>query len=132
MNEIKEQTLLELDFNKEEEFMNKSYKIMIDNNLKSLIPKSINILNSDKMIVMEYIEGNLVSFDNNLFNSNYNNKLYFFENVVKSFAIQIHKYGLFNGDPHPGNILVNDNKIPVILDWGNTKLMNEEDKYNMC
>ncbi|CDJ56854.1 ABC1 family beta-lactamase, putative [Eimeria maxima] len=46
--------------------------------------------------------------------------------LCDSFAYQIHIDGLFNGDPHPGNILVSVNPVtkeakPVILDWGLVK-----------
>lgn len=46
--------------------------------------------------------------------------------LCDSFAYQIHIDGLFNGDPHPGNILVSINPVtkeakPVILDWGLVK-----------
>lgn len=46
--------------------------------------------------------------------------------LCDSFAYQIHIDGLFNGDPHPGNILVSVDPVtreakPVILDWGLVK-----------
>lgn len=46
--------------------------------------------------------------------------------LCDSFAYQIHIDGLFNGDPHPGNILVSIDPLtneakPVILDWGLVK-----------
>lgn len=46
--------------------------------------------------------------------------------LCDSFAYQIHIDGLFNGDPHPGNILVHIDEesgdaTPVILDWGLVK-----------
>ncbi|KAL8452295.1 hypothetical protein Emag_002414 [Eimeria magna] len=46
--------------------------------------------------------------------------------LCDSFAYQIHIDGLFNGDPHPGNILVSidpetKEAKPVILDWGLVK-----------
>lgn len=53
--------------------------------------------------------------------------------ICKSFAYQIHVDGMFNGDPHPGNILVQiDSKTgvahPVLLDWGLVKMFNDSER----
>ncbi|CAN0308249.1 unnamed protein product [Discosporangium mesarthrocarpum] len=54
--------------------------------------------------------------------------------VTESFGYQIHIDGLFNGDPHPGNILIQtftnpDGSMgarPVLLDWGLAKTLPEQ------
>lgn len=51
--------------------------------------------------------------------------------LCDSFAYQIHIDGLFNGDPHPGNILVQIDEetgdaTPVILDWGLVKTFDSK------
>eukprot|EP00180_Rhodochaete_pulchella_P000018 Plantae.Rhodophyta-Rhodochaete_pulchella.ctg10127.p1 GENE.Plantae.Rhodophyta-Rhodochaete_pulchella.ctg10127~~Plantae.Rhodophyta-Rhodochaete_pulchella.ctg10127.p1 ORF type:complete len:605 (-),score=82.54 Plantae.Rhodophyta-Rhodochaete_pulchella.ctg10127:62-1840(-) len=56
--------------------------------------------------------------------------------IARSFGFQMLHDGFFNGDPHPGNILVAlDSKgaaRPVLLDFGLTKCLDEDSKLALA
>lgn len=52
------------------------------------------------------------------------------EILAKVHGNQIFEHGIFNGDPHPGNILLcSDGKLGLI-DYGQVKTMTEEERIN--
>lgn len=55
------------------------------------------------------------------------------ERLSASFAQQIFVDGLFNGDPHPGNILIERSTgTPVLLDFGLVKEVPKETRIAFC
>jgi len=121
----------ELDFKFEAENLERVYKAMSKSGQNVEIPKLIPSLVSERVVVMTFCKGWKVTdwYQLNKLPTQEREKL--MESICKAFAYQMHVDGLFNGDPHPGNILVqaeekNGGKIltnckPVLLDWGLAK-----------
>merc|ERR1711988_283382 len=83
---------------------------------------------SDKVLIMEYIDGFKVDDREKLAEMNIDRDA-LMRNVTRSYAHQIFVDEFYNGDPHPGNILVDRaDSSPVLLDFGLTKEISEEVK----
>jgi len=115
----------ELDFRIEAENMEEIRKLLKKNNVKVIVPKSK--LAKEKVLIMDYCDGFPVR-DIQLLDTLQVDKKLLLERVCKAWAIQLHVGGVFNADPHLGNVLVStlpqkdgDKSIPVLLDFGLTK-----------
>ncbi|ERI95389.1 ABC1 family protein [Clostridiales bacterium oral taxon 876 str. F0540] len=115
LNELLIATELELNFYNEAENierfreMNKDVKFLCT-------PYVIKDLSSSKVLTMEKIDGFKIDDTVSLLNNGYD-----LNDIGKKLALfflkQILKDGFFHGDPHPGNIIVKDNKI-CFIDFG--------------
>ncbi|KAI0558426.1 Beta-lactamase [Gracilaria domingensis] len=87
---------------------------------EAYVPEPIPHLTSDKLLVMEYIDGCKVSDVDTL--SKYSvDRDNLITNITRSFGLQLFVGKVFSGDPHPGNFLVNrleNGGQPVLLDFG--------------
>lgn len=56
--------------------------------------------------------------------------------VTECWAVQMFADGVFNCDPHPGNLLVQQSErmgpLPVLLDFGLTKRLSEQHLLAFC
>ena len=80
---------------------------MAASGLNVIIPKPIPELTRTRVCVMEFCEGMKLTDPKVL--AKIPNKEALMRVVCESFAYQMHIDGLFNADPHPGNILVQIN-----------------------
>jgi serine/threonine protein kinase len=82
------------------------------------------------LMVIDYIrKGNLRQYLNN-------KKLGFYNKMKQLRAItkglnSIHRQDLIHRDLHPGNVLISNNDICLITDFGLSRLIDEEDKRGM-
>ena len=115
LDELYQSTILELDFEKEKENM-----LFFDEHNKNetfiATPKVVEKLSSKNILVMEYIDGIMISNIKKLESENYNKSLIAKE-LSKNYIKQALDDGLFHADPHPDNITIYNNKI-YFLDWG--------------
>lgn len=84
------------------------------------VPEALPELTSDKLFVMEYIEGCKVT-DCTVLHDHDVDLNALIVNITRSFGNQLFFGGVFSGDPHPGNFLVHklqDGGVPVLLDFG--------------
>lgn len=84
------------------------------------VPEPLPDLTSDKLFVMEYIDGAKVNDLHTLDTFNVD-KTALIQQITKSFGCQLFVSNVFSGDPHPGNFLVhqlNHGGVPVLLDFG--------------
>jgi len=126
----------ELDFCNEAENLDRVYKAMLKSAQNVEIPKLIPHLVSEKVVVMTFCQGWKVTEWEQLSKLPPEEREKLMESICKAFAYQMHVDGLFNGDPHPGNILVQaeeshggkalKNCRPVLLDWGLAKAFDED------
>ncbi len=115
LNELLIATELELNFYNEAENierfrdLNKSVKFLYT-------PYLIKDLSSSKVLTMEKIEGIKIDDTALLIKNNYD-----LEDIGRKLALfflkQVLRDGYFHGDPHPGNIIIKDNKI-CFIDFG--------------
>lgn len=115
----------ELDFQREARNMQIAQKQMTP--LDSLrIPSLYHHLCSSHVLVMEHIEGTrpgAVPHQNNAHR---------LARIGLAAAVQqILGNGFFHADPHPGNILIVEDKALCLLDWGMVGRLTPEDRHRM-
>lgn len=115
LNEIKNQTLQEIDFENEAK---NAKRFMMYNNNRSVIqaPHPIDELTTQYVMVQEFVDGIRINQKEQLLKADYDlNDIA--EKLVYSFLFQVFKDGFYHADPHPGNLLINDGKI-YFIDFG--------------
>ncbi|CBZ55913.1 putative ABC1 family beta-lactamase [Neospora caninum Liverpool] len=115
----------ELDFRYELVHQLRAYEGLRKSGIDVKIPKPYPEFTAKKVMVMEFVNGFKITDTEKLDAYKVDRRELMFK-LCDSFAYQIHIDGLFNGDPHPGNILVEVNEAtgeatPIILDWGLVK-----------
>lgn len=129
---------------KETDFQHEAYNLeRVAANLKSLtgvrLPKLIRQINGStkiaptrEVLVMEYIDGVKPTDAAAMEDLRVDGDL-LLEKISAAFAHQIFVDGLFNGDPHPGNMLVErSSKMPILLDFGFVKEVPEKTRIAFC
>ncbi|QCX33713.1 AarF/ABC1/UbiB kinase family protein [Caloramator sp. E03] len=115
LDEILLSTRRELNFKNEARCIEKFKELNEDVKFVSC-PEIIWSLTTKKIIAMEYIDGIKISDLNSLKEEGYD-----LNDIGKKLALsyfkQIFKDGFFHGDPHPGNIIIKNNKI-YYIDFG--------------
>jgi len=121
VREFSDWTFRELDFRKEGENITKFRKNLSDQ--KVVIPKVYDKYTTEELLVMEYVHGEHI--DKFEFKKE-TDKKEFVQNFVNVLAKMIFEDGFFHGDPHPGNIFVVKNNIPLFLDFGMVGNLSKE------
>lgn len=124
LDEWSKETLKELDFRHE----CRNLLRVIDNfqkagNTDVLFPHPITSMVSERVMVMTFMKGFKIT-DTAKLDEYGVDRLALLRKVTQAYAQQIYTDGFFNGDPHPGNIMVQvkGNVVkPVLLDFGLTK-----------
>lgn len=95
----------------------KLFKELYKNHQHVIIPEIIDSLCSKNMIVMSYEQGeSLMDFANN---ASDDRKQHVFSVITRMYGEAYFKHGIFQGDVHPYNFLINEDKV-VFLDFGFT------------
>ncbi len=119
VNEIGEQVPLELDFVREAEMTRR-----IGANLRDipgvLVPTVVDEFVRPKVLVTEYIHGARL-LDRERINGMSVDHIELAQTIASAYGHQIMVDGLFQADPHPGNILVLPGGRAALLDFGLTK-----------
>jgi len=113
VREFADWTFKELDFRKEATNIKKFQTNMKDQ--KVVIPKIFDSYTSQRLLVMEFENGHHI--DTYKF-KNEAKKKEFVQEFVNALAKMIFEDGFFHGDPHPGNIFISQNELPLFLDFG--------------
>jgi aarF domain-containing kinase len=123
VNEIGEQVPLELDFVREAEMTRR-----IGANLRDipgvLVPTVVDEFVRPKVLVTEYIHGARL-LDRERINGMSVDHIELAQTIASAYGHQIMVDGLFQADPHPGNILVLPGGRAALLDFGLTKELPE-------
>lgn len=90
------------------------------------VPKLYRELTTDKVLVMEYIDGYGINDSKALEEAGYDRKE-IGEKLADNYVRQIMKDGFFHADPHPGNLRIRDGKI-VWMDMGMMGTLSSRDK----
>ncbi|CAH6719784.1 putative ABC1 family protein lscO [[Candida] jaroonii] len=135
---ISDQTMTETRFTNE--LANTEYLrqcIENDSSVRKLgiyIPKTYNQWNTDKVLIMEWVDGVSLVDKTRLIGENYDLTTIMHQ-FVTIFAKQVFKYGFVHSDPHPGNLLVRKiggKQQLVILDHGLYVKFTEEFRKEYC
>ena len=126
----------ELDFKREAANMGKvaanlapHYGSGIDVKLAELVAEEMV---SERVLVMSFVDG--FKIDNvALLDKHGVDRETAMLHITRAYAHQIFVDGFYSADPHPGNILVStDSRMPVLLDFGLTKELTDDTKYNFA
>mmetsp|Transcript_121275 Transcript_121275/g.213821 ORF Transcript_121275/g.213821 Transcript_121275/m.213821 type:complete len:984 (-) Transcript_121275:57-3008(-) len=95
-------------------------------------PSGIPVEPTRKVLVLEYIDG-VKPTDRNALSSWGVRGDQIMERLSAAFAHQVFVDGLFNGDPHPGNMLIERGTgMPVLLDFGLVKELPTDTRVAFC
>lgn len=87
-------------------------------------PKPYMDLCTEHVVVMDYVEGIVVSHTDQLIEAGYDLKE-IGTKLVDNYATQVLDDGFFHADPHPGNIIISGGQI-VLIDLGMTGRLNSQ------
>ncbi|XP_052170060.1 uncharacterized protein LOC127786603 [Diospyros lotus] len=96
-----------------------------------LIPEVIQ--STEKVLILEYMDGIRLN-DSKSLEALGVDRQKLVEEITRAYAHQIYIDGFFNGDPHPGNFLVNKEPPhrPILLDFGLTKSLSSPMKQALA
>ena len=92
------------------------------------VPKAYREFSSKQVLIMEFAKGCKITDAEQLKAWNLN-PARIVEKGMDIYLSQIFEYGYFHGDPHPGNILVNQEGTIILLDFGMVGQLMKKDKY---
>ena len=92
------------------------------------VPKAYREFSSKQVLIMEFAKGCKITDVEQLKAWNLN-PARIVEKGMDIYLSQIFEYGYFHGDPHPGNILVNEEGTIILLDFGMVGQLMKKDKY---
>jgi len=94
------------------------------------VPKVYRHLSTDKVLVMEFVEGIKVSDLDALAEANLDLEL-IADRGADIILKQIFEHGFFHADPHPGNILVLPDNVICLLDYGMTGTLTGHNREHL-
>lgn len=119
----------ELDFSKEGHTLNR-FSAHFSDNPTVAIPQVYWDLTTDAVLTMEYIDGIKISDTQRLEQAGLDLKA-IAHNGAQAFLDQVLIHGVFHGDPHPGNVLVNREGAICFLDLGMVGHVDEELRHQL-
>lgn len=125
--EFKRIIQMELDFSSEAKNTNR-LREELAGNYQVKIPRVY--YSTSRLIVLEWIKGIKIGKKEKLLQAGYEPAV-LTHIVTKVWIDQIFKNGVFHADPHPGNILVLNQRKIGLVDMGVVGELNKEDRKNM-
>lgn len=95
------------------------------------IPRIYWDFTSRRILTMEMVHGIKVNHIEELKAEGYNLPL-IAERIARSLFSQVLDYGLFHGDPHPGNIYILPGNVVSYLDFGMVGRLNDQMKFHFA
>lgn len=120
--QIKSSMIKELDFRNEAYNIEKFRALNLETKY-IYAPYVVNKYSSDKVLILENINGIKINMTSDLLGKGYDLKD-IAEKLTLNYCKQIFEDGFFHGDPHPGNILITKDKI-CFIDFGIMGSINE-------
>lgn len=118
-------SLEETDFLTEAEHITEFYNVSKDIKFMK-VPKIYKNLTTEKVLVMEYIDG-IGIFDTANLSENGYDLDEIASKLAQNYLYQAIDVGYFHADPHPSNIIIQDGKI-VYIDYGMMGRLNAKNK----
>ena len=99
------EVLKELDFRTEAANMAEVRGLLRSRRVRAIVPNAVEELVTARVLVMDFCEGFAIKDAARLDAEGVDREL-LLQRVCEAWAAQLHVAGVFNADPHPGNILV--------------------------
>lgn len=127
--QVKQMIYEELDYSKEAQSIT-----IIKNNCKEIdgviIPKVFTAYSSKKILTTSFCKGVKITNTNQLKDWGLDeNKIG--EKLVFTYCEMLLNHGIYHADPHPGNLLVNQDGDIIILDFGAIGYLSDEMRENI-
>jgi ubiquinone biosynthesis protein len=122
--------LKELDYENEARNLDK-FKKTYESYKNFYIPKVYKEHSTSKVLIMEYVSGCKISDIKQLKAWGLKPESVA-ENGFNIYLTQIFEFGYFHADPHPGNVLVRQDGVICLLDFGMIGKLMPKDKYNFA
>jgi ubiquinone biosynthesis protein len=92
------------------------------------VPKAYREFSTKKVLIMEFAKGCKITDVKQLKEWGIS-PARIVEKGMDIYLSQIFEFGYFHGDPHPGNVLVNEEGTIILLDFGMVGQLMPKDKY---
>ncbi len=116
VKEFHRNIMRELNFTREGRTVDR-FALNFANSATVYIPKIFWDYSGEIVLTMEYVEGIKISDTEQLTAQGYDLKE-IANRGADSFLKQVLEYGLFHGDPHPGNVFILPDQVICMLDYG--------------
>ena len=116
----------EIDFTREARNMRIARAYASDTDI--YVPEVYDGYCSERTLVMEYVQGTKLK---DLDASRLDDPELLAKQGLEAAIRQILEDGFFHADPHPGNLLVTDDKGLCLLDWGMVGRLTEKDRHEL-
>ncbi len=117
----------ELDYRNEARNIER-FKLTYKHRTDFYVPKAYREFSTDRVLIMEFISGCKIT-DIEQLRAWGISPARIVEKGMDIYLSQIFEFGYFHGDPHPGNILVNEEGKIILLDFGMVGQLMKKDKY---
>ncbi|MGB0985111.1 MAG: ABC1 kinase family protein [Saprospiraceae bacterium] len=107
------------------------FKKYYESNDRFYVPKIYSKLSNDKMLVQEFIYGCKIT-DVKTLNSWGIDKKKLAETGLDIYLSQIFEHGFFHADPHPGNIIIQNDGTICLIDFGMVGKLIKADKFHLA
>jgi ubiquinone biosynthesis protein len=129
IDEFERALVKELDFELEARNMRK-FRSFFEDNPQICVPQTYKEYTTIKVLTMDYIDGVKIT-ETKESDIDTNGKI--LANLgAQCYFKQIFTYGLFHGDPHPGNILVKEGNVICFIDFGIMGHLDQEFVDNLA
>lgn len=128
LKEVEKATQIELDFRNEAQAIRR-FRENNKNRPVVTAPEPILEYTSKRVLVEGYVDGINRLNISEIVQAGYD-KEDFVRKFVHTFLIQVFEDGFFHGDPHPGNIIISDNKI-YYIDFGLYGELSEQNRERL-
>ncbi len=129
INDFSSRIYDELDYNKEKSNMDRIRK-NISERERVIIPKVIEELSGQEVLVMEHIDGIKITDFSKLKKMGINTARLAFS-LDLMFIRMVLKDDIFHGDPHPGNISVTNEGKLILYDFGMVGVLDEKTREDL-
>ncbi len=127
VNAFEKSILKELDFRTEARHI-QQFRDFYKHTNKFSIPKVFKNISTERILVMEYVEGTPIDNIKQLKEWGLKPEK-IAEKGLDVYLTQIFEFGYFHADPHPGNVLVQKNGTVCLIDFGMVGRITKKDKY---
>ena len=127
VQEVKKTLLRELDFTREARHM-KICRNNLDESQKVYIPQVYESCSTERVLAMELVQGTKMkdlALDHQI------DREVLAKEGLRLTVKQILEDGFFHADPHPGNLMILDDNILCLLDWGMVGRLTRRTRYEL-